>query len=78
MGNWQLEVFKFALYVSFPVGLFYVFNQPKYFEDWVVKVRQELYPPSQEEHRRKFKEALQSYRRQETEKELLQKLEDLK
>ena len=35
MGGWQLEVFKMALYMSFPVGLFHWFNQPEYFEKWV-------------------------------------------
>ncbi|RXG59688.1 hypothetical protein Avbf_08465 [Armadillidium vulgare] len=40
MGGWKLESGKMALYISFPVILFYVFNQPKYFEDWVTQKRQ--------------------------------------
>lgn len=35
MGGWKLEVFKMALYMSFPVGMFHYFNQPEYFEKWV-------------------------------------------
>lgn len=50
MGGWKLEVGKMALYMSFPVGLFYIFNQPKYFEAWTVKMRQELYPPAAKMH----------------------------
>ena len=78
MGGWKLEVFKIALYITFPVGLFYVFNQPQYFEEWVIKTRREMYPPQDEENRRKFKEELEKRRRKNTEKELLEKLENLK
>lgn len=45
MGNWHLEVFKLGLYVTFPVAMFYVFNQASLFEPWVVKMKRELYPP---------------------------------
>lgn len=78
MGSWKLEVFKIALYISFPVGLFYVFNQPQYFEEWVIKTRREMYPKQDEENRRKFREELENRRRMSTEKELLEKLEKLK
>lgn len=50
MGNWKLEISKMALYMSFPVVLFYVFNQPKYFEEWTVRKRRELYPPLDKMH----------------------------
>lgn len=78
MGSWKLEVFKIALYISFPVGLFYVFNQPQYFEEWVIKTRREMYPKQDEENRRKFREELEKHRRASMEKELLKKLENLK
>lgn len=78
MGSWKLEVFKIALYISFPVGLFYVFNQPQYFEEWVIKTRREMYPKQDEENRRKFREELEKHRRASTEKQLLEKLENLK
>ena len=50
MGGWKLEVGKMALYLTFPVAVFYFFNQPKYFEDWIVKMRRELYPPLEKMH----------------------------
>lgn len=78
MGNWQLEVFKIAMYITFPVGLFYVCNQPNFFEDWVVQKRREQLAPGDEESRLLFKEELQKRRRVQMEKELLQKLENLK
>lgn len=39
MGNWQLEVFRMALYIAFPVTTFYYFNQPENFEYWVNKAK---------------------------------------
>ncbi|MPC69651.1 Protein PET100, mitochondrial [Portunus trituberculatus] len=50
MGGWKLEIGKMAMYMSFPVMLFYVFNQPKYFEEWTVRMRRELYPPLDKMH----------------------------
>ncbi|KAG5670328.1 hypothetical protein PVAND_000604 [Polypedilum vanderplanki] len=51
MGGWKLEVFKMALYMSFPVALFHWFNQPEYFEKWVVETKRELYPPENKEQK---------------------------
>ncbi|GFO39975.1 protein pet100 homolog, mitochondrial [Plakobranchus ocellatus] len=45
MGGWQLEVFRMAVYISFPVGLFYFFNQPSFFESWMMEKRARLFPP---------------------------------
>lgn len=33
----------------FPVLMFHYFNQPKYFEEWVVKTKRELYPPESDQ-----------------------------
>lgn len=78
MGSWKLEVFRMALYISFPVGLFYVFNQPQYFEKWVIETRRQLYPPQDEERRQKFKDQLERNRRLRQERDLLDKLENFK
>ena len=51
MGGWKLEIFKMGMYMSFPVGLFWYFNQPEYFEKWVIQTKQQLYPPSNRDHR---------------------------
>lgn len=32
MGNWQLEIFKMAVYMAFPVTSFYVYHQVDWFE----------------------------------------------
>lgn len=44
-----MEVGRMALYVMFPVVMFHYFNQPKYFEEWVIKTKRELYPPETEQ-----------------------------
>ncbi|XP_012216201.1 protein PET100 homolog, mitochondrial [Linepithema humile] len=43
--GWGLEVAKMFLYISFPVGIFHYVNQPDYFEKWVVKTKEEYFPP---------------------------------
>lgn len=35
-----------SIYMAFPVVLFYYFNQPQYFEKWVIEKKRELYPPA--------------------------------
>ncbi|KAK7077020.1 hypothetical protein SK128_011890 [Halocaridina rubra] len=64
-----------ALYMSFPVAIFYLFNQPQYFEDWVVKMRRELYPPAHKMHREDIDKCIKKLH-EKKEKELLKALEE--
>ncbi|KAH1028969.1 hypothetical protein HUJ05_002280 [Dendroctonus ponderosae] len=57
MGGWKLEVGKMAMYVTFPVIMFYYFNQPALFEEWVVKTKREIYPPDNPEKRKALEES---------------------
>nr|CAH7754894.1 unnamed protein product [Callosobruchus chinensis] len=75
MGTWTLEVAKMAVYVSFPVAMFYYFNQPQYFEEWVVKTKRELYPPESKEKREKFENAIKAIK-QKQELAILAQLEN--
>lgn len=77
MGNWKLEVFRIGMYITFPVGIFYVFNQPQYFEEWVVKTRKELYPHANDEERKHFREVIDQRRREHIDKALAKKLSKL-
>ncbi|XP_041358283.1 protein PET100 homolog, mitochondrial-like [Gigantopelta aegis] len=45
MGGWKLEVFKMGVYMAFPVSLFYYFNQPEFFEEWMMSKRSQFFPP---------------------------------
>lgn len=42
MGNWKLEAFKMALYMSFPVAAFLVFNSPQFYQNAIYEWRKEL------------------------------------
>ncbi|XP_031631073.1 protein PET100 homolog, mitochondrial [Contarinia nasturtii] len=51
MGGWVLEVAKMALYLTFPVAAFHVFNSPEYFEKYVIEKKREMYPHEDELYR---------------------------
>ncbi|XP_035703268.1 protein PET100 homolog, mitochondrial-like [Folsomia candida] len=74
MGNWQLEVFKLGLFVSFPVGMFYFYNQAQYFEDWVIKMKRELYPPDDLTCRQELQDFIKEMR-QKQQSELIAKMQ---
>ncbi|CAG5117502.1 unnamed protein product [Candidula unifasciata] len=56
MGSWHLEIFKMAVYIGFPVGLFYCFNQPYFFESWMMEKRAKIFPPTDPEVMKIFDE----------------------
>lgn len=73
MGNWQLEVFKMSIYMAFPVALFYVFNQPQLFEEWVVKKKRECFRPADPAADQQLKDFIATFKakkREELAKEL--------
>lgn len=72
MGRWKLEVFRMALYMTFPVAMFHIFNQPKYFEEWVVKTRRDLYPPESLGHHEAIQELIKEIREREGQRMLLE------
>lgn len=81
MGGWLLETAKMALYMSFPVGLFHYFNQPEYFEEYVISTKRKIYPKEDESHHERIegfaqllrekqeKEAREKYRKVEAEQQ---------
>ncbi|XP_034045872.1 protein PET100 homolog, mitochondrial [Thalassophryne amazonica] len=52
----KLEIFRMVLYLSFPVGMFWVANQPQFFEEYVNKTKRELFPPDMELRRKEMEE----------------------
>jgi len=74
MGNWQLELFKLSLCVTFPVAMFYIFNQPHLFEDWIIRKKRELYPPDSLMENSELKAFIKSHRA-EKESEMLRDLQ---
>ncbi|KAK5649996.1 hypothetical protein RI129_001025 [Pyrocoelia pectoralis] len=75
MGNWKLEVVKMTIYMAFPVGLFHYFNQPQYFEEWVINKRREMYPPDDRPELIEMKEAIRAFQK-EQELKMLQAWEE--
>ena len=76
MGGWQLEIGKMAMYMTFPVAMFYYFNQPEYFEKWVTKTRREMYPPEDKSHREEIETLIRSMR-EKKDQEILNALNDI-
>ncbi|XP_022920387.1 protein PET100 homolog, mitochondrial [Onthophagus taurus] len=74
MGNWKLEVGKMVIYMAFPVACFHYFNQPDLFEDWVTKMKREIYPPENKSHRAEYEEAKRKAR-EEQQLELIKAME---
>ena len=64
-----------GLYMIFPVGCFYYFNQAELFEEWMVQMRREMYPPESQMHRKEFEECIRQMRTQQ-EREALRLLEE--
>lgn len=76
MGSWRLEVFRMAMYITFPVAMFHIFNQPAYFEEWVTKTKRELYPPENLGHREAIQQVIREYREKQ-DQQMMKALEDL-
>lgn len=55
MGGWTLEIAKMALYLSFPVAAFHLFNTPAHFEKYVIQKKREMYPPEDQQLRDELK-----------------------
>jgi len=47
MAGPNLELFKFGLYVFFPVGVMFYFGNPDWYQKHVVPLRDKFWPPEQ-------------------------------
>ncbi|XP_050162201.1 protein PET100 homolog, mitochondrial [Myiozetetes cayanensis] len=52
----KLEMLRMFLYLSFPVGVFWVSNQAEFFERHVIERKREIFPPDDPERRRAMAE----------------------
>ncbi|XP_012646211.1 protein PET100 homolog, mitochondrial [Microcebus murinus] len=64
----KLEVFRMAIYLTFPVTMFWISNQAEWFEDYVVLRKRELWPPEKEGQRQEIEEFKERIRKQREEK----------
>lgn len=44
--------------MSFPVAMFHYFNQPEYYEDYVTKLKQTVFPPVNKQRDDELKDAI--------------------
>ncbi|XP_020895845.1 protein PET100 homolog, mitochondrial-like [Exaiptasia diaphana] len=44
----KIELFRIAVYVFFPVAVFYYFNLPEIYDDFISNKKQQVYPPDEE------------------------------
>ncbi|XP_068130692.1 protein PET100 homolog, mitochondrial [Hyperolius riggenbachi] len=57
------ELTWMALYLTFPVTMFWIANQPQYFEEYIVKRKREIFPPVDIEGKMLLEEAKKEARR---------------
>lgn len=72
--GWSLEIFKMALYITFPVGMFHYFNQPEFFDSWVKESKEKMYPSEEPDSVKELRIELKKFKEQQ-EKELQIELE---
>ncbi|XP_049653802.1 protein PET100 homolog, mitochondrial [Accipiter gentilis] len=58
----KLEILRMLVYLSFPVGIFWVSNQASYFQRHVVERKREIFPPDDPDRRRAMAELKQRLR----------------
>lgn len=68
--GWKLEIGRMGLYMLFPLVTFHFFNQPQYYEEWVLKTKREMYPPESEEVNEKIRAQFLEIRREQELREL--------
>ncbi|XP_030401396.1 protein PET100 homolog, mitochondrial [Gopherus flavomarginatus] len=64
----KLEVFRMVLYLSFPVAMFWISNQPEYFEEYVIKRKREIYPPDDDRRRKELEDFKERMRKKHEER----------
>jgi len=72
--GWKLETIKMIIYISFPVGLFHYFNQPKNFEQWVIDEKKNFFPAESKKHNEEMKNFIREFNSK-SEKRRLQEME---
>jgi len=81
MGNWQLEVGKFAIYMMFPVASFYAYHQVDWFEDSYKEIQKKVNTKESIQNQKEIQEfitTLKDHRTQERESKFQDKLEKLR
>lgn len=62
MGNWQLEIYKFAMYVFAPVTAFYIYHKVDFFNEDLEKFNRKVNTPQMLANEKQMKEDLELMR----------------
>lgn len=76
MGNWQLEIGKFAMYVFAPVVAFYVYHKVDFFNEDLERFNRKINTPQSLANEKQMKEDLELLKRL-RESSIRKKLENL-
>lgn len=58
MGNWQLEIFKFSLYVFAPVASFYIYHKVDFFNNELERLERKVTTPQLLKNEKQMQENL--------------------
>nr|XP_040578993.1 protein PET100 homolog, mitochondrial-like [Lepeophtheirus salmonis] len=78
MGGWKLEVFRFSVYIFFPVACFHLYHKDNLLDDSFRRVQSKIYPAEEALNRMKLtriKEALSELNEKEKINKLKKELE---
>lgn len=70
MGDWKLEVFRMLVYVSFPVGMFVLFNSPGFYEEAIMEARRKLARSIDKESNDELTSYIQEQKRKQLERQI--------
>lgn len=56
--------------MAFPVLMFHYFNQPQYYEEYITKLKQEVFPPEKKERKEELHKIMNEIKLQRTLNEL--------
>jgi protein PET100 len=73
MGTWKMEIAKMALYVSFPVGVFIVFNEPAFYEATILAARREIQSRTDHDGQKKLKEVIRQRKLEQLDQKITQR-----
>lgn len=69
MGSWQLEVGRMMMYILFPIGVYYYFNQTENIEEWIINEKKKYGTTSRKDYNQ-FLEFIEEYNKKKQQKQL--------
>lgn len=70
MGSWQLEVGRMILYISFPIGMFHIFNHSESIKEELNNLRDSYYTPEMKKRQMDLKNFIEEFNKENQMKQL--------